>query len=64
MMKKQDLSLKCSAWKGFIPRLQWKSQRFQKNIQSGKMFEKNFVFGKNLGLKQYWVEKLLGLKKF
>ena len=44
---KQDLSLKCSAWKGFIPRLQWKSQESQKIL----------CLEKNWGLKQFWVEK-------
>ena len=31
--QKQDLSLKCSAWKGFTPRLEWKSPS-QKQILS------------------------------
>ena len=40
---KQDLSRKCSAWKGFIPRLQWKSpcpkQKFgPKKIKGPKKF--------------------------
>ena len=46
---KQDLSLKCSAWKGFIPCLEWKSPRPK------QILDPNFYLGP---LKYY------GSKKF
>ena len=53
MLKEQDLSLKCSAWKGFIPCLEWKSPS-PKQILGPKNFSgpmKNFVSKEILGLK-------------
>ena len=50
----QDLSLKCSAWKGFIPRLEWKSPS-PKQILCPKKF---------LGLMKYYgCEEILGPQK-
>ena len=50
-----DLSLKCSAWKGFINFWSEKNFGSEKNVGS----EKKFDLKKNLG-----TEKILGPKKF
>ena len=48
---KQDLSLKCSAWKGFIPCLEWKSPR-PKQILDPKLY---------LGSLEYYGSKIFFL---
>ena len=45
-LKKQDLSLKFSAWKGLIPRLQWKSPRSKQILGKKKIFESTKVVDK------------------
>ena len=74
---KQVLSLKCSAWKGFIPCLEWKSPR-PKQILDPKFFlgpleyfgskeilcPKQIFEEKKFGTgKNLWSEKVLALKK-
>ena len=66
---KEDLSLKCSAWKGCIPRLEWKSSSPKQILGSEKFLKKygsKEVLGppKILNLKNYWVQKFVNLKQF
>ena len=42
--KKQELNIKCFAWKGFIPRLQWKSPS-PKNYWVPKILGQNQILG-------------------
>ena len=68
----QDLSLKCSAWKGFIPRLEWKSPSPKQILGPQKFFGpmkyhwSEDVLGRQkiLNLKNYWVQKFVNPKQF
>ena len=66
----QDLSLKCSALKGFIPHLQWESPSPNqimglKNILVRKKLwtRKNFWSTKQFCSKIFWLKKIVGQKK-
>ena len=68
----QDLSLNCSAWKGFIPCLQWKSLR-PKQMLDPKFYlgpleyygSENFLCPEQIfEEKNLWLEKIFGLKFF
>ena len=66
---KQDLSLKCSAWKRFIPRVQWKSPSPKqtlgpKNFGSEKNSWSEFFFFKNLGSEKILGSEIFGVLKF
>ena len=58
---KQDLSLKCLAWKGFMPHLQWKSPS-PKQILGPKKLLVNFGSTQNVGSKNFWVKRNCGSK--
>ena len=65
-MAKQDLCLKCSAWKGFmfIPSLQWKFQCPKQILGKKKIWvQKNFGSTKNFGSKNFWAQGNCGYKK-
>ena len=66
------LSLKCSAWKGFIPRLKWKSPSPKQTLGPEKFFGPKKYYGSEevlgpqqiLNLKTYWVQKFVNPKQF
>ena len=68
--QEQDLGRKCSAWKGFIPRLQWKYSSPKQilcpkiNYGSEEILgpQKNLVL-KTFGPKKLWIQKNFGLKQ-
>ena len=66
MLKEQDLSLKCSAWKGFIPCLEWKSPSPKQILGRMKYYGSEEVLGpqKFWILKNYWVQKFVKPKQF
>ena len=63
---RKDLSLKCSAWKGFIPRLSGSLQVPNKYwIQKKFGSEKNYGSEEILGTKKlFGPQKIWGSKKF
>ena len=77
MLKEQDLSLKCSAWKGFIPCLEWKSPSpkqilgrmkyygSEEDLGPQHFFESKQLLGpKFVNPKQFWGPKSLGSENF
>ena len=61
---KQDLSLKWSAWKGFIPHLQWKSPSPKQKFGQKKNGSEKILGLKTFDQKKLWVQKILGPNKF
>ena len=62
---RQELSLKCSAWKGFIPIIQWKSSS-PKQIMGLKKNGSRVILGpkKNFGTTNFLVQRNCGSKNF
>ena len=62
---KQDLSLKFSAWKGFIPRLEWMSPSPKQILGPEKLLVQWNIMGPNKFWvhKKFWVYKTFGSKK-